>query len=137
MAVSDVIRRRAIPFTVVRRVRSVVINGFRSSETAPVSGITGHIQPLTPEELRNLAEGQNSLARYNVWSLSELKNTDQVSDGSAPTLILQAVEYWKEGPFYHALGSIVDDDNVLPAVITGAGDGVLPGLTGAGVGATP
>lgn len=108
MATVDVILRRAIPLTVTRPTGAeTVTDGYAVKATEAVENLTGFMAPLSPRELRYMPEGQNTLEWWNVWSASELKAGDVVSDGSAPAVTLNRMEYWKEGAFWHGHGVVV------------------------------
>lgn len=110
MSAADVIRRRAVALTVTRIDSETVDAGGNVAQVpAAVAGVTGHMQPLEDKELRNLPEGQLHLDWWNIWALAEIKNGDTVTDGTAPTVRVQGVKYWKEGPFWHGRGAAVTD----------------------------
>lgn len=87
--------------------------GFGAKTTAGVSDIKGHMQPLSPKELRNLPPGQSHLEWFHIWTLTEIFVDDRITDGTAATVTVQRVEHWKEGPFWHGHGVKVTDTRKL------------------------
>ena len=114
MPVSDVIKRRAIPLTITRPTSVDLQYGFATRQDVVVAGITGHMQPMSDKELRYVPEGLNTQEWWNIWSQGALQVGDQVSDGSAPTVTVQKLKFWREGLFYHTQGTVVDDQTALP-----------------------
>ncbi len=113
MPAHDVIRRRAIPLTVLRPDTETPDHGYVTRTGVAVSGVTGHMQPLSDKEQRFVPEGMNTLEWWNVWSQQEIQEGDQVDDGSAPTVTVAKVKYWKEGLYWHAQGTLVTDGTAL------------------------
>lgn len=105
----DTIREVSGPLTVTRATTELVDRGITIPGTVPVVGVEGHMQPLSPREMRMVPEGQNTLEWWHVWSLQAIVVDDQVTDGSAPVVKVLRVEEWKEAPFWHAQGVKVDD----------------------------
>lgn len=100
MTVHSVIRKNAVDLTLVRRVVTHV--GGYAKDTDTSSTVKGVIQPMSPKELRNVPEGQNTLEWRNVWSETELRNRDLITDPEGNQFTLQSVEFWREGIFYKA-----------------------------------
>lgn len=99
----------AVPLTVSRPSGTTRQNGYGAKTLSSVAGVSGHMQPLSPREMRNVPEGQNELEWWHVWALQEIRPDDRITDGHAPTVVLQRVEAWKEGPFWHGFGAVVTD----------------------------
>ncbi len=137
MSVHDVIKRREVALTVTRPTQESVQFGYATRESSAVAGVLGHMQPLSDRELRFVPEGMNTLEWWNIWSETELLESDQVTDGTAPTVTVVKHKFWKEGIFYHVQGTRVDDATALTAIINGIGAGVMSLPVGAGVGAHP
>ncbi len=116
MSVNDVIRRRAIPLTVNRPDAQSNQFGFVTRTSSAVVGVTGHMQPLSPKELRFVPEAMNTLEWWHIWSLTQLIEGDTITDGTTPVITVIRVERWVEGDFYHAQGALVDDQTALPPV---------------------
>ena len=68
---------------------------------APVA-IRGAIQPATSKDIRHLPEGQDARDTRFVWSSTELKIDDEITDGTE-IVIVQSVEFWREGAFFKAM----------------------------------
>jgi len=114
--IADVVRRNAIPLTLNRPATETVdARGRVVRGNSSVAGVRGHIQPYSPRELRQLSEGERVLEWYHVWSLIELKVGDRMTDGYTPLVKAVRVEYWKEGPFWHAHATKAIDTTSLPA----------------------
>lgn len=128
--VLDTIREFAVPLTVNRPTGEDRAAGFGGKTYTAITGVQGHMQPLSPRELRFVPEGENTLEWYHVWSLSEIKEDDLVTDGTAPTVLIARLEYWKEAGFWHGQGSKVTDRRILPG---GSGSGSME-ITGSGEG---
>lgn len=111
-AVVDVLREYAVALTVTRRTSKTTTDGHVAPNTAAVNGVTGHMQPLSPQEMRMLPEGENTVERWHVWSETLLQQGDLVSgDGGAPTVRIVSAEQWGiHGGFYHMQGVVTDDD---------------------------
>lgn len=108
MAVADVIRRRTQQVTLSRPSAAVITDGYAAPGTPTVSTIAAHVQPLQPQEVRDLPPGQNATDWRNVWSETELKINDQVTvDGLV--LTVKRDEFWKEGTFYRVQATITRD----------------------------
>ena len=105
----DTIREYSVPLTVSRTDKETVQRGIVIPGTSVVSGIEGHMQPLSPRELRFVPEGMNTMQWHNIWTLSEILEDDYVTDGTAVVVRVVTVEPWKEGPFWHGQGVAVDD----------------------------
>lgn len=133
MPVSDVIARRAIALTLLRPVEQAIVDGYVTPSTESIAAITGHMQPLSPREMRLVPEGQNQLEWWHVWSMDEIKVDDIVTDAGQPAVTVMRVEYWKEGAFYHAQGTKITDYTLLPG---GLGAAIIE-ITAAGVGTAP
>lgn len=113
--VLDTIREFSEPLTVNRPDYKNTVDGYVSQTSLAVAGITGHMQPLSPRELRYVPEGDNTLEWWNVWTLAEIKLGDTITDSSGlvPTVTISKIELWKEGPFWKGQGVIVDDVRAL------------------------
>ena len=100
-----VIRRRQIDLQRVRPGAESITDGFVTRAAGTPETIKGHIQPLTPEELRHLPEGQDSRNTRKIWTyLTDLQENDEITDPlDGQTLIVQKVEFWREGGFYEAV----------------------------------
>lgn len=131
MAVSDVISRRAVALTVDRPNTETFDGGYGTQSFASVAGVTGTMQPLSPKELRQVPEGQNTLEWWHVWSLTETKVGDVVSNGTSPNVKIVRMEYWAEGAFWHGQGTKLLDNRMLPG---GIAVGTLPTIYGTAVG---
>lgn len=108
MGVLDVIRRHQVTLTLERPGAVSIVDGFAVEGAPTQSQIQAAIQPMSPEELRNVPEGQNTLDWRNVWSQSELRVRDQVIQ-SGRNFTIQRVEHWPEGGFYKAQAVAVDE----------------------------
>lgn len=114
MPVSDVILRRAIALTLERPNEAAIVDGYVTPGLGAISAVVGHMQPLSPKEMRLVPEGQTHLEWWHVWSLSELKVDDIISDAGLQAVTVMRVEFWKEGAFYHAQGTRLKDYTLLP-----------------------
>ena len=133
MPVSDVISRRAIALTLQRPNEASIVGGYVTPGLGVISGILGQMQPLSPKELRFVPEGTNTLEWWHIWSLSELKENDIVSDAGLQAVTVIRIEFWKEGTFHHAQGTRLIDYTLLPGclgaasfLITANGTGTHP-----------
>ena len=136
--VLDTIRDFAVPLSVTRLKNEDAVDGFVSLVTESIAGVTGHMQPLSPKELRYVPQGLNTLEWWNIWSLVEIFAQDQVTDGTAPIVTVQKLESWKEAPFWHTQGIVVTDDiSFPPSIYIVTGSFLGPYLTGAGVASHP
>ena len=93
--------------TELRRTGGTSARGY-ATNTDVTSTIQATIQPLSPREMRNLPRGQSTKFASNVWSETELQERDLVTNPEGTQLTLQGVEFWREGPFYHATGVVED-----------------------------
>ncbi len=105
VAILSVIRAHLEDVTLVRRVSGTNARGY-ATNVDTTSTIKATIQPLSPREMRNLPKGQETIFASNVWSETELRERDLVTNPEGTTLTLQGVEFWREGPFYHATGVV-------------------------------
>ncbi len=105
VAILSVIRAHLEDVTLVRRVAGTNSQGYATNVDS-TSIIKATIQPLTPREMKNLPKGQSTLFASNVWSEVELRERDLVTNPEGVQLTLQGVEFWREGPFYHATGVV-------------------------------
>ena len=118
--IQDTIRDFSEPLTLVRPVEGVIVDGYVTPVTDTIVGITGHMQPLSPKEMRLVPEGQNRLEWWHIWSLSELKVDDIITDGTAIAVTVIRLESWKEGTWWHAQGVRITDYTLLPGGIGAA-----------------
>lgn len=108
MDVSNVIRTRAIDYTVNRPIAPTNDKGYLTPGSSTALTLKSHVQPLTFQQIRNLKPGQNASDWRNIWSLSEIKLLDSyIIEGS--TFTVERQEYWKEGGFYKAQATRVRD----------------------------
>ena len=114
MPLEEVIWERGLPLTVNRWQGDAVSGGYVTPQYAAVTGLIGHMQPLTDKELRQVPEGQNTLEWWNVWCTGALEVGDYVTDGVAPLVKLLKRQYWKEGEFWHMQGVKTTDNLTLP-----------------------
>lgn len=122
---TDLLQDFMVPVTLTRPISEAVSVGFVTEIKVPILGATGHMQPLSPRELRNVPEGQNTLEWWNVWSQSEIRVKDIVTEPGKQTVVIQRVETWVEGKFWHAQGTKVTDFTDLPSTyVTGVGSAV-------------
>lgn len=101
VAILSVIRAHAIDVTLVRRTAGTNARGYTTNSDSS-SVIQAVIQPMTPKEMRNLPEGQDVLEANHIWSEIELRERDLVTNPEGIRFTIQGVEFWREGPFYHA-----------------------------------
>ena len=119
--ITDTIRDFAEPLTVIRPTDQTTDYGFTNQRGAAVTGVTGHMQPLSDKELRFMPEGLNTQETWNIWSLAEILEGDQVNDDSgSPIVTVIRLKFWKEGAFWHTQGVLVDDATalVLPSIFS-------------------
>ncbi len=119
--VLDTIRDESVLLTVNRLTGEVVTRSRVQRVLSGVVGVLGHMQPLSPKELRLVPPGLNTLEWWHIWALSELMESDEVTDGTAPTVTVQKLESWKEGPFWHAQATKVTDTAGIPTIIASVG----------------
>ncbi len=121
--VLDTIREHSTILTVSRATTEVVERGIVIPGRADVSDIEGHMQPLSPKEMRMVPEGMNTLAWYHIWALTEIVEDDLITDGSSLVVKVLKLEFWKEGPFWHGQGVKVTDalSRTTTFVFTGTG----------------
>lgn len=50
---------------------------------------------MSPKELRNVPEGQNTLEWVNIWSVHDLQENDKIVDGGK-TFEIQRYKDWGE-----------------------------------------
>ena len=105
----DTIRDFAEPLTVSRASTETIERGHVIPGRVAVVGVEGHMQPLSPKEMRLVPEGMNTMEWHHIWTLSEIKEDDLITDGSAVLVKVIRLEHWKEGPFWHGQGVKVDD----------------------------
>lgn len=79
--ITKVIRKRAKAVTRLRPGATTTVNGYRTSAAPASDPIQAHIQPMSPKELRNVPEGQNTMEWVSVWSLFDLQENDKIVDG--------------------------------------------------------
>ena len=117
--VLDTIRDFAEPLTVTRPNREQVTDGYVTPTTISVAGVTGHMQPMSDKERRDMPEGTNTLEWWNIWTLAAIQIGDVITDASGvpPSVTVKKLKPWKEGPFWHGQGVIVDDTTALPALM--------------------
>jgi hypothetical protein len=105
----EAIRRHA-KFCEIRRPTSpTVTDGYviKGAPTKKYGNIC--IQPLTGEEVRNLAPGQNWTDMRSAWSDAELRPLDQVMAPDGSVYTVQRLLPWDEGNFWYAMLSRVVD----------------------------
>lgn len=105
----DTIREHSGPLTVNRTTQETLERGYAIPGTIVVVGIEGHMQPLSPKELRMVPDGMNTMEWHHIWALTEIKEDDLITDGSTVVVRVVNVEPWKEAPFWHGQGVKVDD----------------------------
>jgi len=108
MALTDLIAEYAVPVTVYRPGVTTTVDGYRTRAPDTVINTEVHFQPMSPKELRNVPEGQNTLEWYVGWSEIELKVKDKIDMGGIAVTV-QRREYWPEGPFWKVQASNVTD----------------------------
>ena len=107
-AQQTVIRKRHIDLSVLRPGVETLTKGLASRAAGTPVIIKGHIQPLGPEEMRHLPEGEDSRNWRVIWTIDalnplELNENDEVTDpDDGQVLIVQKVEHWREGGFRKA-----------------------------------
>lgn len=111
MSVTDVIRRNSETLAVERRQGLNVVDGFQVEGAPSTFNIEGHIQQAQRKDLANLPEGQRTQDWRVLWTETAILVADRVSE-TAIEYIVQSVEFWKQGPFYKALMTEVED--VIP-----------------------
>ena len=112
--IADTIRDFAEPLTVIRPTDQTTEFGFTTRRGVAVTGVTGHMQPLSDKELRFMPEGLNTQETWNIWSLAEILEGDQVNDDSgSPIVTVIRLKFWKEGAFWHTQGVLVTDETIL------------------------
>lgn len=108
MAISSVLKKRAKSVTLKRPGVESTVNGFRVPAATVTSTIEAYVQPMSAKELRNVPEGQNTVAWYSVWALSEVKTKDVITwEGNDYTI--QRATGRPEGGFWRASAVHVDD----------------------------
>jgi len=108
MAIRTVLKKRVKPVTHKRPGVESTVNGFRVPAAAVISTIEAYVQPMSPKELRNVPEGQNTVAWYSIWALSEVRNKDVITwEGSDYTV--QRATGRPEGGFWRASAVHVND----------------------------
>lgn len=111
----DTIRDFQEALTVTRPTTETVVDGYVIPGTQSVVGVSGHMQPMSDKERRYVPEGMNTLEWWNVWTLSAIQEGDLVSDSSgSPVITIVKFKHWREGPFWHGQGVLVDDNTKLP-----------------------
>lgn len=105
VAILSVIRAHLVSMTLVRKTASINAEGY-GTDTSLSSIIQATMQPMTPKEMRNLPRGQSVNEAYHVWSEIELRERDLVTNPEGTVFTLQGVEFWREGPFFHATGVV-------------------------------
>ena len=105
----DTIREHSGPLTINRTTQETVERGYVIPGTIVVAGVEGHMQPLSPKELRLVPEGMNTMEWHNIWALSEIRLDDLITDGTTLVVKVVKLESWKEAPFWHGQGVKVDD----------------------------
>jgi hypothetical protein len=133
----DTIREVSTILTVNRATTQTVVRGHVIEGRVAVLSVEGHMQPMDDRQLRYLPEGMNTLERHTIWSLQEIVVDDLVDDGSAPTIRVDRVKHWKEGPYWHAQGGKTNDVLLRTEAYELFGDATLPMPVGAGVMAHP
>ncbi len=133
----DTIREHSGPLTVSRAESETIQRGYTVPGAIVVSGIEGHIQPLSPKELRLTPAGMNEMEWHHIWALSEIKVDDLITDGTAPAVKVLKLEHWKEAPYWHGQGVIVDDAPSRIFPFQGSSAFTLPILGLVAVGAHP
>lgn len=111
----DTIRDFQELLTVNRPYAESPVDGYVTTSTQSIADVYGHMQPMSDKELRFVPEGMNTLEWWNVWTLSAIQTRDLVSDSSgSPVITIIKFKIWREGPFWHGQGVLVDDDTILP-----------------------
>lgn len=105
VAILSVIRAHLEDVTLVRRTASTTSQGY-AANTDLTSTIKATIQPMTPKEMRNLPKGQQVLEANHIWSETELRERDLITNPEGTRFTVQGVEFWREGPFFHATGVV-------------------------------
>ena len=105
----DTIREESVPLTVNRTTQETHERGYAIPGTTVIAGVEGHMQPLSPREMRTVPEGMGTQEWHHIWALQEIKVDDMVTDGTAVVVKVIRVEFWKEAPFWHGQGVKVDD----------------------------
>ncbi len=108
MSVVDVIRRRYETVALERRDGLSVVYGFFKEGTPITANIQAHVQQAQQKDLRNVPEGQRTQDWRTFWTETELLVADRLTVSSVQ-YIVQAVEFWDQGPFYKAMATEVDD----------------------------
>lgn len=120
MTVSDVIRRRSETLAVSRRKNITVQDGFQVEGPPVLFNIQGHIQQAQSKDMENAPEGQRWQDWRVLWTETFMNVADRVTE-SGVTYVIQSIEFWKQGSFYKAMMTEVEDDlsfNIFPAVFT-------------------
>ncbi len=132
--IRDTIREHSITLTVNRTTEETVVRGYAMPGTTAVANIEGHMQPLSPKELRMVPEGMNTMEWHHIWALDEIKEDDLIDNGSAPVVKVKNVEFWKEAPFWHGQGVVVKDVLIRLKVYEAKGIIALEEMVPVGVG---
>ena len=103
-SILNVIRRHVVPMTLIHHTGTAL-----NAEGYPVPSFTSttediHTQPMSGKDMDNLRRGQSVSEAINIWSEAALANKDQVTTPEGDTFTLQNVKFWREGPFYRAIG---------------------------------
>lgn len=109
MSVLAVIRRNSEPIAVERRISSPIVDGFQQEAAPTTFNVQAHIQQAQRKDLANLPEGQRTQDWRVLWTETEMITADRVTEAGIE-YVVQSVEHWKQGPFFKALMTEVDDE---------------------------
>ena len=104
----QVIRKYQITLSLLRPGAETRSDGIPTRAAGTPQDFIAHIQPLTPQEIRHLPEGEDARNWRNVWVIDGLNAVepqinDEITDpDDGQTLIVQKVEHWREGGFRKA-----------------------------------
>lgn len=111
MSVLDVIRGNSETIAVERRTASPIVDGFQQEGTPTTFNVQANIQQARRKDLANLPPGQRTQDWRVLWTETEMLTADRVTEAGIE-YVVQSVEHWKQGPFYQALMTKIDD--VIP-----------------------
>jgi hypothetical protein len=83
-------------------------DGYGVDAAGSGATVSAHIQPAGDKDLRNMAEGQNTLQWIVIWSEVNLPVKHKVTYGGI-VYTIQKTQYWDDGGFYRAMAVFVDD----------------------------
>jgi hypothetical protein len=83
-------------------------NGYLTNTYADEVNIKAVIQPMSPKELRNVPEGQNTLDWISAWVRNSI-NLKDIIIYNGNEYEVQKKEYWNETP-YNKVSAVITKD---------------------------